>query len=201
MSSPVDREERTPPARSEWEHDDDGSTLRFAGVEMRLRTLALAIIGTILVGGPFGIALMFVFNDLAHIPTRGASVLAGALLGLPLAVLLMLILRRRTKACAVAFGAAALSIEVDGARRTVPYRDLTLLRWVCDSEYARIVIRGEDGVSLSVLAGIARVPKGQSPALPPLPAPAVQQLEGAGLTREKARREAVTTFRRAIRRT
>ncbi|WP_353113941.1 hypothetical protein [Microbacterium sp.] len=198
MDSPVARvKQAAPPLPSAWEDDGGRSVLRFAGVAMRLRTLALAIIGTILIGAPFGIALIFVFNDIAHIPARGASVVAGTLIGIPLTLLLMLIVRRRTRTCTVSFGSDELQVEIDGGQRTViAYQDLTFLRWVCDTEYARIVIHREDGVSASVLAGVARVPKGQSPTLPSLPAQVILRLEEAGLSPRKGRRIGITSFRR-----
>lgn len=194
-----DAKKRPPPVTPEWEREEsgDGSVVRFPAIELRMRTLTQAIVAIVVVVGLFGVALLIGLDDIVmQMGPRIAILLLGIVIGLPVYLLFTAILRRRTQACAVAFGNDELRVRVGTELHTIPFRDLEVLRWRRRSDYARIEVRGA-GADLSLVAGIAKPPRGFSAELPALPRRVFRRLELAGLTLEKSRRDEVVTFRRA----
>lgn len=181
-----------------WEREEsgDGSGLRFEAVEMRMRSLTVAIIALVVPAGLVAFLLLVVFDDIImHVGTRFAIVGLGVVLGLPLYAGFMRILRRRAVPCAVAFGNDEVRVTVDGATERIAFVDLEHLLWRPRSEYARLEIRGGD-VDRSLIAGLVRPPRGILPELPPVPRRVHRRLELAGLTEERSRRDETVTFSR-----
>lgn len=180
-----------------WEHDErgGGSLVRFPAIPIRMRTLTGAIVAIVVVGGLLGGALLIVLDDIVmRMGPRIALVLLGLVLGLPVYLLLLAILRRRTVACTVAFAGDEVRVSVDDTTHRIPCAAIEFLRWRCRSDYARIEVRG-GGVDLSLFAGLAAPPRGLSAELPALPQRVHRRLERAGLAVETARRDEVVTFR------
>lgn len=193
-----DAKKRPPPVTPEWEREEsgDGSIVRFPAIELRMRTLTQAIVAIVVVVGLFGVALLIALDAIVmRMGPRIAILLMGIVLGLPVYLLFTAILRRRTAQCTVAFGNDELRVRVGAELHTIPFRELELLRWRTRSDYARIEVRGA-GVDLSLVAGIAKPPRGFSAELPALPRRVYRRFELAGLTLEKSRRDEVITFRR-----
>ncbi|PRA79081.1 hypothetical protein [Microbacterium sp. MYb66] len=193
-----DAKKRPLPVTPAWEREEsgDGSIVRFPAIELRMRTLTQAIVAIVVVVGLLGVALLIALDDIVmRMGPRIALLLLGIVLGLPVYLLLTAILRRRTAQCTVAFGNDELRVRVGAELHTIPFRELELLRWRTRSDYARIEVRGA-GADLSLVAGIAKPPRGFSAELPPLPRRVYRRLELAGLALEKARRDEVITFRR-----
>lgn len=193
-----DAKKRPPPVTPDWQRDEsgDGSFVTVPAIELRMRTLTRAIVAIIVVVGLFGVALLIALDDVVmRMGPRIAIILMGIVVGLPVYLLLMAILRRRTVQCSVAFGNDELRVRVGTALHTIPFRDLEYLRWRTRSEYARIEVRGA-GADLSLVAGLAKPPRGLAAELPALPKRVFRRLELAGLTLEKSRRDEVITFRR-----
>ena len=194
-----DAKKRPPRVPPTWEREEsgDGSVVRFPGIPLRMRVLTRAIIMIVLVVGLFGVALLIALDDIVmRMGPRIAIVLLGIVIGLPAYLLLTAILRRRTEACAVAFGNDELRVQVGAASYAIPFRDLEYLRWRTRSEYARVEVRGGKGIDLSVVAGLAAPPQGFSAELPPLPRRVYRRFELAGLSVERSRQDEVVTFRR-----
>jgi hypothetical protein len=193
-----DAKKRPLPVTPAWEREEsgDGSIVRFPAIELRMRTLTQAIVAIVVVVGLLGVALLIALDDIVmRMGPRIALLLLGIVLGLPVYLLLTAILRRRTVQCTVAFGNDELRVRVGAELHTIPFRELELLRWRTRSDYARIEVRGA-GADLSLVAGIAKPPRGFSAELPPLPRRVYRRLELAGLALEKSRRDEVITFRR-----
>jgi len=194
-----DAKKRPVPVTPEWEREEsgDGSIVRFPGIELRMRALTQAIVAVVLVAGLAGVALLIAFDDITmRMGPRIAILLLGIVIGLPAYLVFTAIVRRRTEACTVAFGNDELRVRVGDAMHRIPYRELDFLRWRCRSDYARIEVRGGAGVDLSILAGLAKPPRGLSAELPALPRRVYRRFELAGLSVEKSRRNEVITFRR-----
>lgn len=190
---------RPPPVTPEWERDEsgDGSIVRFPAIELRMRTLTRTIVAIVVIVGLFGVVLLIWLDDIVmRMGPRIAIVLLGIVVGLPVYLLFTAIVRRRTEECAVAFGNDELRVRVGDVTHTIPFRELELLRWRCRSDYARIEVRDGAGVDLSLVAGLAKPPRGLTAELPALPRRVYRRFELAGLTVEKSRRDEVITFRR-----
>ncbi len=193
-----DAKRRPPPAAPEWEREEgrDGSGVEFTALDLRMRTLTLAIVGVVLVVGLAGTALLIAFDDaVMRVGARLAIILMGVVVGLPVYLLLRGALRRRTLSCGVAFGNDELRIRAGTATHRIPYRHLQRLVWRTRSDYARIEVRGA-GVDLSLIAGLAAPSPGRTGELPALPRRVFRRLELAGLRVERSRRDEVVTFRR-----
>lgn len=193
-----DGKKRPPPVTPEWEREEsgDGSIVRFPAIELRMRTLTQAIVAIVVVFGLLGVVALIALDDIAmRMGPRIAVILLGIVIGLPVYLGFTAILRRRTEACSVAFGNDELRVRVGTALHTIPFRDLEYLRWRTRSEYARVEVRGA-GADLSLVAGLAKPPRGLSAELPALPKRVYRRLELAGLALEKSRRDEVVTFRR-----
>ncbi|WP_439901539.1 hypothetical protein [Microbacterium azadirachtae] len=180
----------------EWEGAErgSGSVLRFAAVPLTMRALTLWILLVVVVVAGIGVALMIAFD--AFVMAAGPRlviVALGIVLGLPAYLLLSALLRRRTVTYTVRFDVDRLELERAGSTLSVRYADVERLVWRSDSEYARLEVLGE-GVDLSLIAGIARVPKGRTAALPPLSRRVRGLLEGAGLSPSPSRNGRVQTF-------
>jgi hypothetical protein len=180
----------------EWEGAErgSGSVLRFAAVPVTMRALTLWILLVVVVVAGIGVALMIAFD--AFVMAAGPRlviVALGIVLGLPAYLLLSALLRRRTVTYTVRFDVDRLQLERAGSTLSVRYADVERLVWRSDSEYARLEVLGE-GVDLSLIAGIARVPKGRTAALPPLSRRVRGLLEGAGLSPSPSRNGRVQRF-------
>ncbi|MGS0563229.1 hypothetical protein [Microbacterium aurugineum] len=193
-----DGKKRPLPVPPDWEREEggDGSIVRFPAIELRMRTLPQAIVAIVVVFGHLGVVALIALDDIAmRMGPRIAVILLGIVIGLPVYLAFTAILRRRTEACTVAFGNEELRVRVGATLHTTPFRDLEYLRWRTRSEYARIEVRGA-GTDLSLVAGLAKPPRGLSAELPALPKRVYRRLELAGLELEKSRRDEVVTFRR-----
>ncbi|CAN7170529.1 hypothetical protein LJR044_002676 [Microbacterium foliorum] len=193
-----DAKRRPPPAAPEWEREEgrDGSGVEFTALDLRMRTLTLAIVGVVLAVGLAGTALLIAFDDaVMRVGARLAIILMGVVVGLPIYLLLRGVLRRRTLSCGVAFGTDELRIRAGTATHRIPFRHLQHLVWRTRSDYARIEVRGA-GVDLSLIAGLAAPSPGRTGELPALPRRVFRRLELAGMRVERSRRDEVVTFRR-----
>ncbi|AQY02270.1 hypothetical protein [Microbacterium foliorum] len=193
-----DAKRRPPPAAPEWEREEgrDGSGVEFTALDLRMRTLTLAIVGVVLAVGLAGTALLIAFDDaVMRVGPRLAIILVGVLVGLPVYLLLRGALRRRTLSCGFAFGNDELRIRAGTATHRIPFRHLQHLVWRTRSDYARIEVRGA-GVDLSLIAGLAAPSPGRTGELPALPRRVFRRLELAGMRVERSRRDEVVTFRR-----
>ncbi|MFB8191064.1 hypothetical protein ACFC14_17235 [Microbacterium sp. NPDC055988] len=193
-----DPKKRPPPVTPDWEREEsgDGSIVRFPAIELRMRTLTQAIVAIVVVFGLLGVVALIALDDIAmRMGPRIAVILLGIVIGLPVYLAFTTILRRRTETCTVAFGNDELRVRVGTALHTIPFRDLEFLRWRTRSDYARIEVRGA-GADLSLVAGLAKPPRGLSAELPALPKRVYRRLELAGMTLEKSRRDEVVTFQR-----
>lgn len=194
-----DAKKRPPPAAPEWEREEggDGSGVEFSALDLRMRKLTLVIVGVVLVVGVAVTALLIAFDDtVMRLGARLVIILMGAVVGLPVYLLLRGALRRRTLSCSVAFGNDELRIHAGTAMHRIPFHQLQHLVWRTRSDYARIEVRGA-GVDLSLIAGLAAPPQGRTSELPALPRRVFRRLELAGLSVERSRRDEVVTFRRA----
>ncbi|MGW9159374.1 hypothetical protein [Microbacterium sp. NPDC055665] len=193
-----DGKKRPLPVAPGWEREEsgDGSIVRFPAIELRMRTLTQAIVAIVVVFGLLGVVALIALDDIAmRMGPRIAVILLGIVIGLPVYLAFTAILRRRTEACTVAFGNDELRVRVGTTVHTIPFRDLEFLRWRTRSDYARVEVRGA-GADLSLVAGLAKPPRGLSAELPALPKRVHRRLELAGLALEKSRRDEVVTFRR-----
>ncbi|WP_285364189.1 hypothetical protein [Microbacterium sp. LMC-P-041] len=187
---------RPPPVAPEWERDEngDGSHVQFSAIDLRMRALTVAIVAVVLVVGTAGTVLLIAFDDaVMHMGARLAIILTGAVVGLPVYLMLRAVLRRRTLSCSVAFGDDDLRIRSGNATHRIPFRQLQHLVWRTRSDYARIEVRGA-GVDLSLITGLAKPPSGRTAELPALPRRVFRRLELAGLDVERSRRDEVVTF-------
>lgn len=190
---------RPAPTPPEWQRDDDGdgSRVEFSALDLRMRSLTLAIIGVVLIAGLAGTALLIAFDDaVMSMGPRVAIIAMGVVVGLPVYLLLRGALRRRTLSCAVAFGNDELRIRSGSSSRRIPFSRLQTLVWRTGSDYARVEVRGA-GADLSLIVGLAKPPAGRTAELPPLPRRVFRRLELAGLSVERSRRDEVVTFHRA----
>lgn len=193
-----DAKKRPPPAAPEWEREEggDGSGVEFSALDLRMRTLTLVIVGVVLVVGVAATALLIAFDDtVMRLGARLVIILMGAVVGLPVYLMLRGALRRRTLSCSVAFGNDELRIRAGTTMHRISFRQLQHLVWRTRSDYARIEVRGA-GVDLSLIAGLAAPPPGRTGELPALPRRVFRRLELAGLSVERSRRDEVVTFRR-----
>lgn len=193
-----DAKRRPPPAAPEWERDKggDGSGVEFSALDLRMRTLTLAIVGVVLVVGVAGTLLLISFDDaVMRVGARLTIILAGVVVGLPVYLVLRAALRRRTLSCSVVFGNDELRIRAGSATHRIPFRQLQHLVWRTRSDYARLEVRGA-GIDLSLITGLAEAPPGRTSELPSLPRRVFRRLELAGLSVERSRRDEVVTFRR-----
>jgi len=75
-----DAKRRPPPAAPEWEREEgrDGSGVEFTALDLRMRTLTLAIVGVVLAVGLAGTALLIAFDDaVMRVGARLAIILVG----------------------------------------------------------------------------------------------------------------------------
>lgn len=195
-----DAKKRPAPAPPEWERDDsgDGSSVDFSAIDLRMRTLTLAIIAVVLVVGLAGTGVLIAFDDaVMRLGARIAIILMGVVVGLPVYLLLRALLRRRTLVCTVAFGNDELRVRTGVVTHRIPFGELESLVWRTRSDYARIEVRGA-AADLSLITGLAKPAMGRTAELPSLPRRVFRRLELAGLTVERSRRDEVVTFRRAV---
>ena len=193
-----DAKRRPPPVAPEWERDEggDGSGVEFSALDLRMRTLTLAIVGVVLAVGVAGTTLLIAFDDaVMRVGARLAILLIGVVVALPVYLLVRSGLRRRTLSCSVVFGNDELRIRAGAVTHRIPFHQLQHLVWRPRSDYARLEVRGA-GVDLSLITGLAAPTPGRTGELPALPRRVFRRLEIAGLSVERSRRDEVVTFRR-----
>lgn len=184
-----------PPIGPAWEHEGKESLLQFPAVPLRMRTLGLAIAAVVVVFGGIAATLLILTGDLAErLGPRLVIIVVGAGLALPGYLLLKALLHRRTVDCELRIGPERLRVRAGAMALDASFHEIDLLRWRCDGDYARLEVHC-GGRELSLVAGIARVPKGTAPTLPLLPAIITRRLEAGGLWSSRSRR-GLTTFRR-----
>ena len=184
--------------RATWEAvpGESGSLVRFTAVRMRMRTLVLVIIGTVIVGGAAGAGFAIWLSErfgLVFGP-RLLVLFLGLLVGLPCFVLISLWLRRATSVCSMRFDERSLRLTVDGVETRIGYSELDTLRWREGSDYARVVLLPLRGDEISLLVGIARALPGQTSELPPLSERIRRLLAASGLV--AVERKQLTVFER-----
>jgi hypothetical protein len=167
-------------------------------VETRMRRLTLAMIAIVVFVSGAGIALLIALDDaVMRVGPKLSIVIMGLVLGLPAYGVLTAVLRRRTMDCRIAFGNDEVRLTVGGDLCVVRFADIERLRWRCDSDYARVELRGS-GVDLSLFTGLAKPVRGRTAELPPLPRRVFTRLERCGLTVSRSRRGDVVTFSRTV---
>ncbi|KQZ22204.1 hypothetical protein [Microbacterium sp. Root553] len=205
----------TPPA---WQREDDadGSRVEFPAVPLRMRALTIAIVLIVVVVGLAGAALLIALDGAGVLlGPRIAILVVGAGLALPVYLVQLAVIRRRTLPCSVAFGDDELRIRVGTATHRIPFDELETLVWRTRSDYARVEVRGTGtkgagtegigavgaegaAVDLSLIAGLAKAPAGRTSELPAVPRRVFRRLELAGMTVQRTRRDVVVTFRRGV---
>lgn len=176
--------QRTTVARSprRWTRERAGWELTVAAVPLRMGALAGALVLLVV---PLGIAvagILIAFDAFAAWSGPRFAIIALALLiGAPAALLFYALARRRSREVVVRFADRRLIIEgVDGAFDE-PLADIASLRYRRESEYARIVVATMEGREVSLITGLARVPREVAPELPRLPDAVIHALNVAGL--------------------
>jgi len=174
------RVERSAP---EWTREQGGSIVRFPAVAMRLWELNTAIVVIVLAGGGAVLTVLIALD----------SFVFGPLVGLPAYLAFRAHYRRRTVDASVRFDSDSIRVTYGTNSVDAPLQSIRMLRWRTDSEEARIELR-TDTADLSLVAGLARVPKGVAGGLPPLPRFVRRSLELAGLERKQGRAQGLTTW-------
>lgn len=185
------RVEKTVPG---FGRENDGSIVRFPAVRMPIRDLRIAVVVLVVVLGGGAVALLIAFDAFVLGP-KMTVILLGTVIGLPAYYGLMAYYHRRTIEASVWFAPGRMRIVADAERFEVDFADIRMLRWRTDSEEARVEVR-TDAVELSLIAGLARVPKGAAAALPGLPRHVRRSLELAGLSPGTGRAKGMTTWTR-----
>lgn len=183
----------------EWARDPggDGSGIEIRAIPIRMRVIAAAIVGVVLVLAAAGTALLIAVDDaVMRMGPRLAIIAIGVLVGLPAYLVLTAILRRRTITCAVTFGRDELRLRIGDEWRVIPYRDLRELVWRTRSDYARVEVRG-GGVDVSLVVGLAKPSPGRTAELPELPRRVLRRLQQEGMVVDRPRRDGPVTLRRA----
>lgn len=178
-----------------WSREDGGSIVRFPAVPMRLRELYVMIVAVVLLGGGAVIALMIVLDIFVFGP-RMLLVLLGLIVGFPAYLILSESYRRRTVAASVWFDSDRIRVAYGAEVIETPLASIRMLRWRTDSEEARIELH-TDVAEISLVAGLARVPKGTAAALPSLPRFVRRSLQLAGLVVRHERKGTTTWVREA----
>ena len=170
-----------------WAGERDRRELRIPALVMTMRQLTLWIVGAIALGAALVIPLMVVIDPVRLNWPPQLVIIAIGVIALPIALAARALLARRTLEGRVDW--LRLRLEVVAGDRTLSSNlaDIRLLRWRRDSDYARVELHTATE-SITLLAGIARVPKGVAPQLPALPPRLVAALEEAGLTRRVTKR-------------
>ncbi|WP_337243481.1 hypothetical protein [Luteimonas sp. gir] len=175
--------------RTDWQRDGAAWTLCFPAVPMRTRTLVALIASVTVIAGGLAVAGLITFYDATlRIGAYGAILIFALVVGLPGYLGLTVLLRRGTETVTLRIDAERLTLGRPGQPpRVFALRDLTLFRWQSASDQARLELAAPGVEAVSLLAGVARVPKGTSAELPALPRPLVQWLTEAGLRERPVR--------------
>lgn len=164
-----------------WEPTPAGDVLHFAAVPARLRTLALAVVAAVFVGGAVLTAAAVLVAGRDSAAGRLVVVAGALLLCLPLVAAVTLPFRWRTVPCAATAGEGALVLTAGDRTLRVAWDEVDDLVWRTGTEYARLVLRA-GATRVSLLIGVARPLPGHAAALLPLAPGAVRALAAAGTT-------------------
>jgi hypothetical protein len=169
-----------------WRPTPAGDVLRFAAVPARLRTLALAVVAVVLVGGAVltAAAVLLAGRDSA----AGRLVVVGGalLLCLPLVAAVTLPFRWRTVPCTVTAGEDALMLAIGDRTLRVAWEQVDDLVWRTGTEYARVALRA-GATRTSLLVGVARPLPGHAADLPTLAPRAIRALQDAEMSVSRGR--------------
>lgn len=193
VSRPSARRKKATPAAPEWQLENPGTAVHFHAVAMTVRTLNWILT---IVFAAVAVALVYILFTFDWFMNTGSStvvvLLCGAL-GLPAFLLLKAVVGRRTMACSVHFTRDRLRIDAGTSSSSVVLAQLEHLSWRSDGSYARVEARGP-GMDVSLIVGLARMPKATLPKLPPLSQQTMQRLINAGLSRRRGRRPTLEQF-------
>lgn len=174
----------------QWRRDERGWSVELRVVPMRRAAflgaiVAVSVAAAVVLGG-----FIILFGDLAQRMSPMVMLFVlGWTLGLPAYLVLRAVARARTE---------AVELRIDDERMRVlrrsdgriladaPLVELRRLTWAATSSPTRIELHREAG-GLVLLVGMARRPKGESPALPPLPPALTRMLGSAGLPPRRTR--------------
>ncbi|UNK42486.1 hypothetical protein MNO14_16405 [Luteimonas sp. S4-F44] len=175
--------------RTQWRRDGAAWTLCFPAVPMRTRTLVALIASVTVIAGGLAVAGLITFYDATlRIGAYGAILIFALVVGMPGYLALTALLRRGTETVTLRIDAAHLTLEqACQPPRVFALRELTLFRWQTASDHARLELTAPGVEAVSLLAGVARVPRGTSAELPALPPQLVQWLTAAGLRERPVR--------------
>ena len=176
----------------EWTREEGGSVVRFSAVPMRLRELHTAIVVIVLAGGGAVLTMLIALDSFVFGP-RMLLLILGLLVGLPAYLALSAHYRRRTVDASVRFDSDSIRVTYGTESVETPLQSIRMLRWRTAGEEARIELR-TDTADLSLVAGLARVPKGVAAELPPLPRFVRRSLALAGLEQKDGRAKGLTTW-------
>lgn len=177
-----------------WRPTPAGDVLRFAAVPARLRTLALAVVAVVLVGGAVLTAAAVLLAGRDSAAGRLVVVAGALLLCLPLVAAATLPFRWRTVPCTVTAGEDALMLTIGDRTLRVAWEEVDDLVWRTGTEYARLVLRA-GATRVSLLVGVARPLPGHAAVLSPVGPGAVRALGAAG-TAASSRRPGHVRYRR-----
>lgn len=171
----------------EWTGERERRELRVPVLALTMRQLTLWIVGAIVVGATLVIPFMIVIDPVRLNWPPQLVIIAIGVIALPITLAARALLAWRTVDAVISWRRLRLEIVAGDRTVTVNLTDIRLLRWRRDSDYARVEVHTATE-SITLLAGIARVPKGVAPQLPALPPRFVAALEAAGLTRSVTKR-------------
>lgn len=171
----------------EWTGERDRRELRVPVLAMTMRQLTLWIVGAIVLGATLVVPFMIVIDPVRLNWPPQLVIIAIGVIALPIALAARALLARRTVDAVISWRRLRLEVVAGGRTVTANLADIRLLRWRRDSDYARVEVHTVTE-SITLLAGIARVPKGVAPQLPALPPRFVAALEAAGLIRSVTKR-------------
>ncbi|NYD66766.1 hypothetical protein [Agromyces atrinae] len=165
-----------------WVREKGEWQLAIAVVPLRMSTLAGILVILVV---PLGVAvagILIAFDVVvAWSGPRFAIIALALLIGVPVAIGFYAVVRRRTRDVVVRVADARLVIEGMDDGFDILLADIASLRYRRESEYARLVVETIDGRRVSLISGLARVPREVAPELPRLPDAVIHALNLAGL--------------------
>jgi len=179
-----------------WKLSDKDAVLRFSGIPMRMRTLTLLIGASVLLTVVAAFCTLIALDGLLfRLGPRLAIVLMAGAYGIPVYFLVTRAIRRQTRPCVVCFKPDRMRIEWGSHYCDQPYEQIRMLRWRCESDYARVEVWGHKH-TISLMRGTTDPRRAPVRQLPELPDGVLDWLARAGLRGAAPRLHKLTTLRR-----
>lgn len=184
-----------------WEQNKNGTLVRFPAIRMKLSTLSWIIAGVVTVMGALVVVFLINFDWLMQFGSAQLIIIVvGLIFALPAYAALKFALGRRTVACQVLFGEDQVKFDAGNQTTVLKYASIQELTWRTNSDYAGIVAVPTKGTKrhISLITGMAKVPKNSLPELPPLAKRTMQRLAAAGLEQQVSKRSGMSIFKRQL---